>query len=112
MKNTWKALAAILVGAIFYRFIESVIPGRHHIFLKFIYMLMLLIIGFFLAPNAKRNNRWLGKVIISLVVVFIFGIQLKWFEVKEFKDILNLIGLNGGFLDLLIVYCGWAFHQV
>lgn len=112
MKNTWKALLVILLGAFAYRFLESYIPGRHHLFLKFVYMVLLLIIGFFLSPNAKRNNRWVGKVIISLVIVFIFGIQLRWFVVKEFQDILNLIGLNGGFLDILIIYCGWAFHQV
>lgn len=112
MKDTWKALVAIIVGALAYQFIQNFIPGRHHLVLRFIYLTLLLLIGFMMAPNKKRNNRWVGKVIIALVVVFIFAIELQWLNIPEIKHILNTLGLSGGFLELLIVYCGWAFHQV
>lgn len=112
MKDTWKSLVAIIVSAILYRVLENFIPGRHHLVLKFIFMVMLLVIGYFLSGHKKHNNRWLGKVIVALVIVFIFGIQLNWFSVPEFNTLLNTIGLTGTFLDILLIYCGWAFHQV
>ncbi len=112
MKNTWKALLVIVISALGYQFLQNFIPGRHHKVLKFIYLVLLLVIGFFLAPNTKRNNRWVGKVIISLVVIFIFAISLDWLSVHEVKSVLNTLGLTGGFLEILLVYCGWAFHQV
>lgn len=112
MKNTWKALLVIILSALGYQFLQTFIPGRHHKILKFIYLVILLVIGFFLAPNKKKNNRWVGKVILSLVIIFIFAISLDLLAVTEIKTILNTLGLTGSFLEILLIYCGWAFHQV
>ncbi len=112
MKDTWKSLIVIIVSAVLYSLLQNFIPGRHHLVLKFILMLMLLVIGYSLSGTRKRNNRWFGKVVIALIVVFIFGIQLNWFSIPEFTTLLNTVGLSGIFLDILLVYCGWAFHQV
>lgn len=108
MKNTWTALIAISASALIYSFASNFITGK---LLTFIYLSLMLIIGFFMS-NKSKNNRWLGKVIVSLVMVFIFGIRLELFVVDEFYRILNIIGLHGIFLDLILVYCGWVFYQV
>ncbi len=112
MKDTWKSLLVIIVSALIYSLLQAFIPGRYHLVLKFIFMVMLLVIGYSLSNTRKRNNRWVGKVFISLLVVFIFGIKLNWFSIPEFNRLLSKVGLTGSFLNVLIIYCGWAFHQV
>lgn len=109
MKNTWMALIAIILSALIYRFIGTFIGGK---LLTFVYLVLLLVIGLAMSNKKGRNSRWVGKVIISLVVVFIFGIRLELFVIDEFYNILQLIGLSGSFLDLILVYCGWVFYQV
>lgn len=112
MKQHWKALLTIIVSAVLYRFLEEFIPGKYNMLLSFIYLVMLLFIGYSLSGKQKKNNRWVGKVIISLLVVFIFGIRLNLFVFDEFYRILKVVGLSGKFLDLLLIYCGWVFYQI
>ncbi|AMC92750.1 hypothetical protein AOC36_01730 [Erysipelothrix larvae] len=112
MKNYWSALLVIIASALVYHLLEKLIPGGFGWILTLVYCILLLVIGGFLLPGRKKNNRWFGKVVISLIVVFIMGIRLDIFGVYEFQRLLNLVGLNGVFLDLLLVYCGWAFYQV
>lgn len=109
MKNIWKALLAIILSAVIYKLLGQFIGGK---ILTFVYLLSLLVIGYFMSPQIKRNNRWLGKVIISLLVIFIFALRLNIFYVKEFNDLLKLVGLHAEYLDILILFSGWAFHQV
>ncbi|WP_159649047.1 hypothetical protein [Erysipelothrix aquatica] len=112
MKRHWTALLAIVASAIIYSLLLKFIPGTFTWFLTFIWMVMLLVIGHFMSPHSKANNRWLGKVIIAIIVVFIFGFQLNILQVPEFRQLLGTLGITGGFLDLLLLYCGWAFFQV
>ena len=112
MKNTWKSLLVIILSAILYSFLDRIVPTNYASFIQFIYLVILVVIGFFLAPTHKKNNRWLGKVIVSLVIVFIFGIRMNWFVLTEFYDFLIMIGLYGSFLDIILIYCGWVFYQV
>lgn len=109
MKNTWTSLLVIIFSAFGYHLVSNFIGGR---LLTFIYMSLLLLIGFFMNPKRSKNNRWVGKVLISLLVVFIFGIKLELFVFDEFYQLLNTIGLSGSFLDILLVYCGWVFYQI
>src|SRR5690554_811320 len=109
MKNTWLSLITIILSALIYRFVGTFIDGK---LLTFVYLTLLLLIGFSMSSKKGKNSRWVGKVIISLVVVFIYGIRLNLFIVDEFYNALQLIGLSGSFLDLILVYCGWVFYQV
>lgn len=112
MKRYWTALLAILVSALLYKLTLQFVPGSLKWLIIFIRLSLMVGIGYFLSPTSKRNNRWLGKVVISIIVVLIFGMQLDIINAYEFKDILNLVGLNGVFLDIVLIYCGWAFFQV
>lgn len=112
MKRYWLTLAVIIASALLYRLLGTIMPNGFSWLLELVYCIILLVVGSFFVPQRKRNSRWFGKVVIALIVVFIIGIRLDFFAVKEFSKMLNLVGLNGAFLDLLLVYCGWAFFQV
>lgn len=112
MKRYWTALLAILVSAILFKLTRQFVPGNLGWLVTFIRLSLMLGIGYFLSPTSKKNNRWLGKVILSIIIVLIFGIQLEVLAVNEFREVLYLVGLNGVFLDILLIYCGWAFFQV
>ena len=112
MKNTWKALIVILLSALGYRFLGDLIPKQYDKLLVLIKMILLLGIGFSLSPNMKKNNRWVGKVIISLVVFFIIGLRMDLFTFIEFNKGLQFLGLHGVFLDVILIYCGWVFYQI
>ena len=112
MKDTWKALLVIIVSAVVYKFLGELLPAKYDEFILFIKLVMCLVIGFSLSPKAKKNNRWVGKVIVSIVVLFIFGIRMNVFVFDEFYKVLNMVGLTGFFLDILLVYCGWVFYLV
>ena len=107
MKNTWKALLTIIISAIAYSFLTKIVPAKYDIWLTFVRLVLCLVIS-----HAKRNNRWVGKVVIAIVILFIFGIRLNVFVFDEFYNLLSLVGLTGFFLDILLVYCGWAFYLV
>lgn len=112
MKNTWKALLTIIISAVAYSFLTKIVPAKYDIWLTFVRLVLCLVIGFSLSSHAKRNNRWVGKVVIAIVILFIFGIRLNVFVFDEFYNLLSLVGLTGFFLDILLVYCGWAFYLV
>ncbi|MEG0326915.1 MAG: hypothetical protein RR565_00730 [Erysipelothrix sp.] len=112
MKRYWSALLVIIVSALLYQLIGRFLPAKFSGFLDLLWMILLLVIGYYLAPHAKKNNRWLGKVVIAIFVVFIVAYRMNFFVIPEFTNLLNLLGLTGNFLDLLLIYCGWAFFQV
>ena len=109
MKNYWKPLLVIIVSAILYRFVS---PFLNNFFINVLWIAILLTFGYFLSSDSKRNSRWLGKVIIAILIVFLVAFKLNIFVVSEFNDLLNFLGMKNMFLDLLLVYCGWAFFLV
>ncbi|QIK69317.1 hypothetical protein G7062_02970 [Erysipelothrix sp. HDW6C] len=112
MKRHWTALFVVIAAGIIYNLMERFVPVGWGWLLTFTWMVILLVLGYFLSPNSKRNNRWLGKVILSIIIVLIFGYRLDLFAATEFRSMLSLVGLTGNFLDLILIYCGWAFFQV
>lgn len=112
MKKTWSALLMLIVSALALHYLGRYLPNSMKFLVDFLYLVVLLVFGYFMSPTKKRNNRWVGKVLISLVVIFIFGARLNWFRFDEFLNILAMLGLTNRFLDLLLIYCGWVFFQV
>lgn len=112
MKKYWTALAAIIASALIYQLLVRYIPSSWSGVLSIVWMVMLLLIGYFLSPHSKKNNRWLGKVIIAILVVVIVGYRMNAVEFAVITNTLNKVGLTGQFLDIILIYCGWAFFQV
>lgn len=112
MKHYWKALFALIASALIYQLALRFVPTSFNWFLKLLWLVIMLIFGYVLAPSQKRNNRWLGKVVIAILVVFIVGYQLNLIAATEFRSLLAMVGLTDRFMDLLLIYCGWAFFQV
>lgn len=112
MKRTWSALLVILASAIINKFLTSVLPSSMMWFSTFVWMVLMLIIGYFLGPNQKKNNRWVGKVVLSLLIIFIFGYRLSLLTIPELASLFSMLGIHGAFLDIVLIYCGWAFFQV
>lgn len=112
MKNYWKALLSLIASAILYQLVIRFIPNQFSLLIELIWLIIMILFGYFLAPNNRKNNRWFGKVIISIVVMFIVGYRLDLIAANEFRNLLAIVGLTNSFLDLLLIYCGWAFFQV
>lgn len=112
MKNYWTALLALIASALIYQFVSRFLPNNLGWFVRFLWLVIMVIFGYYLSPTKKRNNRWFGKVVLAIVIVLIFGYQLNVIAAYEFRNILSMVGLTDRFLDLLLVYCGWAFFQV
>lgn len=112
MKKTWSALLMLIVSALALHYLGRYLPSNMKFLVDFLYLVILLVFGYFMSPTKKRNNRWVGKVLISLVVIFIFGARLNWFRFEDFLNILTMLGLTNRFLDLLLIYCGWVFFQL
>ena len=112
MKHYWKALFALIASALIYQLALRFVPTSLTWFIKFLWLVIMLVFGYFLTPSQKRNNRWLGKVVLAICVVFIFGYQLNLIAASEFRNLLAVVGLTDRFMDLLLIYCGWAFFQV
>ena len=112
MKRYWTVLFTIIASALLLQLLTRFMPRGLHFILELVWFTILLVIGYSMAPSQKKNNRWLGKVVLSLLVVFIVAHRMGWFVWPQLNQTLNLVGLNGVFLDLLILYCGWAFFQV
>lgn len=112
MKQSWKALLYIGLTALIYKFLMPLISSKYNWIHTLVWVAVLWGFGYLLSPSRKRNSRWVGKVVIALVMVFLVGIRLDLFVIQEFNNILNLIGLTRTFQDLLIIYCAWVFFQV
>lgn len=112
MKNTWKALLYLIVSALIYKFIGPIFKGNLAWLGVILWIFVLWGFGYLLSPMQKSSPRWLGKVIIALVMVFLVGLRLDIFVIQELNTIMNTLGLTRAFQDLLIVYCAWVFFQV
>lgn len=112
MKRYWMVLLTIVISAFVYKILEMYIPSRFYIILNITWMSILVFLGYSLSPTQKSNARWLGKVLISLLVIFIFSMRMNWINLPALNNIFNQVGLTGSFLDLLLIYSGWAFFQV
>lgn len=112
MKQTWRALIYIVLVALVYKFLMPLISNDFTWIHTLVWVGVLWSLGYLLAPYSKRNSRWVGKVLVALIMVFLVGIRLDLFVIQEFNNVLNWIGLTRPFQDLLIIYCGWVFFQV
>ncbi len=112
MKNTWKALLFLIATAIIYRFANPLLGGSLRWLSSLLWIFILWGFGYLLSPMKKANSRWLGKVIVALVMVFLVGLRLDLFVIQEFNEIMLTLGLSRSFQDLLIIYCAWVFFQV
>lgn len=112
MKRYWSALLTILISAFAYKILEIYLPAKFELILRLVWMSILLFLGYTLSPIPKKNSRWVGKVLISLLIIFIFTFKMNWINLPPLNNIFVQIGLTGKFLDLLLLYSGWAFFQV
>ena len=112
MKRHWTVLLTIVVSAFVYKILEIYMPARFNVILTIVWMGILIFLGYGFSPTQKSNNRWLGKVLISLLVIFIFTLRMNWINLPALNNVFNQVGLTGKFLDLLLIYSGWAFFQV
>ncbi|HEY4538359.1 MAG TPA: hypothetical protein VIG45_07935 [Erysipelothrix sp.] len=112
MKQYWKSLFTIIISSLLYGVVERFLPGFLTWFLEILWIAILLFIGHSFSIKSKRNNRWFGKTIITIVVLFIAGLRMGWFIMPQFNQALSFLGLTGTFLDIILIFCGWAFFQV
>ena len=112
MKNYWKSLLFLIVSALVYRFVVSFLPSSFNWVATLLWIAILWGFGYLLSPSHKKNSRWIGKVLISLIMVFLVGLRLDLFVIQEFNEMMQFLGLTRAFQDLLIVYCAWVFFQV
>lgn len=112
MKRYWMVLLLIILSAFVYKILDIYLPSSFGLILDIVWMGILIFLGYSFSPNQKRNNRWLGKVLISLLVIFIFTMRMGWINLPALNNLFAQIGLTGRFLDLLLIYSGWAFFQV
>ena len=112
MKQYWKSLFTIIVSSLIYGLIERFVPNYLYWFIDILWIFILLLIGYSFSNKPKRNNRWLGKTLLTILILFIAGMRMGWFVVPQFNDALKFLGLTGTFLDIILIYCGWAFFQV
>lgn len=112
MKQYWKSLFTIILSSLIYGLAEKFVPGNFSWFVDLLWILVLLVIGNSFSIKSKKNNRWLGKTVLTVLILFITGLRLNWFVVPQFNNTLVFLGLTGTFLDIILIYCGWAFFQV
>lgn len=111
MKDYWKALVFLILASFFYQLLGDFIPNLTWLF-ELLWILILLFFGFLMSPNKKRNSRWLGKVLISIFVIFTIGLRLHLFSIVGLDQWIIFRGVGYSFQDLLLVFSGWAFYQV
>lgn len=112
MKKYWTALLSLIASAIIYHFAVSFLPSSFGWIIRLLWLVIMIMFGYFLSPHNRKSNRWFGKVVIAIVIVFIVAYQLDIIAATEFRRLLSYVGLTDRFLDLLLIYCGWAFFQV
>lgn len=112
MKRYWTVLFTIIISAFLLQIMTRFTPKGLKFLLDLLWFTILILVGYSMAPSTKKNNRWLGKVVLSLLIIFIVAYRMNWIIFPQLSNLLNSIGLGAGFLDLLLVYCGWAFFQV
>lgn len=67
--------------------------------------------GTFLGQKKKRNQGWVRKFIVAVVMFFIVTKRLGWIDFDTVWNILFDLGVDTTILNALIVYCGWTFFD-
>lgn len=112
MKSYWKVFIGFIVAALLYKYLGVWLPQLGSTFYTLLWCVILIGLGLLMAPTRKKNNRWLGKTILAVLMMIVIIYKIQLVDVSGFTNILNMIGLSNGFLDILLVVCGWAFFQV
>lgn len=112
MKQYWKALLGLIAMALIYHFIGQYMPASFAWFMTLLWCTILILFGYLMAPGKRRNNRWLGKTILTILILFIVLYKLDFAGTNTLVNLLSLVGLSHEFLNLLLIFSGWAFFQV
>ncbi len=112
MKPVYRALIQLFITAFLWSLTHRFIPENWLFLKELIWISLLLGIGYTLSPKAKKNNRWVGKTVLSILLLMIIGIRFSYLSFPRFESFLSFWGLEGFFLDLFLIYIGWAFFQV
>lgn len=112
MKPVYRALIQLLLTALIWSLTHRFVPENWLILKEFIWLFLLLWMGYALAPKTRKNNHWVGKTILSILLLMIVGIRFSYLSFPRFESFLAFWGLEGFFLDLFLIYIGWAFFQV
>lgn len=112
MRGYWKTFLFLIVSALVYKYLNHWLPSGFNWFMTLLWCAILVGLGLTMSLTAKRNHRWLGKTILALIIMIVVIYKLNLINVDGFTRILSMVGLDGFFLDLLLVVCGWAFFLV
>ena len=112
MKSTYRALLQLLLTAFIWSLTHRFMPDNWLVVKELIWVILLVGMGYAFAPSSKKNNRWVGKTVLSILLLMILGIRFSYLSFPKFEAFLSFWGLEGFFLDLFLIYIGWAFFQV
>ncbi len=79
---------------------------------SFCYMILLFALGIsFNYYKKAKNQRWLRKVIISLLLVLLFLYKENFIYINFISISFNALGINNFIINLLYIYLGYIFFD-
>ena len=75
MKSTYRALLQLLLTAFIWSLTHRFMPDNWLIVKELIWVILLVGMGYAFAPSSKKNNRWVGKTVLSILLLMILGIR-------------------------------------
>ncbi|MFI3284685.1 MAG: hypothetical protein R3Y57_06345 [Erysipelotrichaceae bacterium] len=107
-------LLLIIVIALFQKWIGPLTSDAIGYFLYVVINACLLFsLGLSLNTYKKtRGQQWLGKVLVSMLLIFFIFYQLNWLVVVDgLSDFFAFIGLTNFIIYLVYIFCGWIFFS-
>lgn len=109
--NTLKPLLVLLVSYLLFLVSDWLFYGQPYtMMVQLITIGMFFSLGLMLHSSKRKNQDWIKKVLISLILILIVFdrlnvIQIQWLSISQFMNAYPLI------VNALLVYLGWLFFE-
>lgn len=109
--TTLKPLTVLLLTYILFQISNVLLNGQvHTMVLTIITLFMYFSLGLVLHSNKRKNQDWIKKVLISLLLIMVAFDRLGLIQI-QFLSLSRLINEYPSIINAFIVYLGWLFFE-
>jgi asparagine N-glycosylation enzyme membrane subunit Stt3 len=109
--NSLKPIVVLLVSYVLFVVSDWLFNGQPYVMMiQLVTIAMFFTLGLFLHSSKRKNQDWIKKVLISLLLILIVVDRLGIFSI-QWLNLSQFMSANPTIINAFLVYLGWLFFE-